>query len=212
MLHLDLPILPQTYSRRFWRFTYDAHCVTAIVNTVPSCFSAVIASTVRRHQRARSSLPRTYRDQPPPSPSAFTAENEMPAGLAEELRFGVVMLTMSMQPTDEQPEAILAVRSVSSVGGGDAGGSIVPLVELDMLCLLLHGVLHADRRWTARYLRLWLGGGAATLVLWETDREGKSQVLRASRARSAESNQHPFWFQDESRLPLKNPSRFLHER
>ena len=48
VLHLDFPILRQTHSRRFWRFTYDADRVTAIVNTIPVRLSAFIASATRR--------------------------------------------------------------------------------------------------------------------------------------------------------------------
>jgi hypothetical protein len=59
-----------------------------------------------------------------------------------------------------------------SGGGGDGGGAgwIVPLVELDLLCLLLHDALHAGPGRRARYLRVWLGGGeGGALVLWETE-------------------------------------------
>ena len=186
--HLDLPVLPHTHSRRFWPFTYEAHCVTAIVNKLPPCLSAIIVSAIRlRSSQPHGSLPRIH--QLPSSPSSLAAENSIPAGLTEELHFGVVKLSVPTQSTAENsaktPTAMLTVGSIEG-GASDAGGSIVPLVELDMLCLLLHCVFHGGRRRTARYLRVWQGGGAAAFVLWETEREGENQVrppLETARAR-----------------------------
>ena len=206
VLHLDLPILPSTLSRRFWRFTYDTHCVSAIINTVPSCLSAVIASTVRR-QQCTSSLPRIY--QPPPSLSSLAAGNGVPAGLAEEIRFGAVMLSMSTHTSEDSAEVATTVRTLGSVESGDAGGSIVPLVELDMLCLLLHAVVHAGRLRTARYLRVWLGGGAAALVLWESDRDGGNQVWLACIVLSHSGPQGLFSHLSSPFLwPIRPPSQF----
>ena len=183
--HLDLPVLPHTHSRRFWPFTYEAHCVTAIVNKLPPCLSAIIVSAIRhRSSQPHGSLPRIH--QLPSSPSSLAAENSIPAGLTEELHFGVVKLSVPTQSTAENraetPTARLTVGSIEG-GASDAGGSIVPLVELDMLCLLLHGLMHAGRRRMRRYLRLWLGCGAAALILWETEQAGRGQVRRATRTR-----------------------------
>ena len=183
MLHLDLPILPLTQSRRFWRFTYEAPRITSIFNNVPAYLSAIIVSDVQRLQ-LHNSLP-WIRMQTHGSLQPLAAENGRPAGLSEKIRFGEAILSAC---TTSMAENSAEVWTVSSVEGEDVGGSIVPLVELDMLCLLLHGLMHAGRRRMARYLRLWMGGGAAALILWETDQEGRDQVRDATRTRDEAGN------------------------
>ncbi len=56
-----------------------------------------------------------------------------------------------------------------------AGGRIVPLAPMDLLCVVLHDLVHAWRPRAALYPRLWLGAGAGAgaLALWVTDRAGK---------------------------------------
>ena len=61
-------------------------------------------------------------------------------------------------------------------GPDGKAGWIVPLAELDLLCLLLHDVLHKGRRQTARYLRVWRGGGDRALVVWETEQGGGTDL------------------------------------
>ena len=186
-LHFDVPILPKTQHRRFWHFTYEARRITALVDSIPSSLGAAIAAAVRRLQPP-GCLPRANLTSPTPPP--FFAENRDAVALAEELRFGSVRLNYSTHPLGDNganlAEAAISALNVGSVEGGDTGGNIMPLVELDMLCLLLHCVFHGGRRRTARYLRVWQGGGAAAFVLWETEREGENQVrppLETARAR-----------------------------
>ena len=205
VLHLDFPILRQTQSRRFWRFTYDADRVTAIVNTIPVRLSAFIASATRRSRTHKlegwsNHLQQPIADRSPLAQSMLTSENGTPAGLAEELHFGLATVAISTQLTADHDNSSTAatVWTVGSIQGGDTAGSIVPLVELDMLCLLIHNELHKARQQTARYLRVWLGGGAAALVLWETDRDAGGQVRRAYHSSGAASGPQFFTLKIDS--------------
>ena len=98
---------------------------------------------------------------------SFALSTREEAALLQDVAFGA--LRMALPPPTGDAAADAARRWVALRLQEAAGSRIVPLAPMDLLCVVLHDLVHARRPRAARYLRLWLGAGAGALALWETD-------------------------------------------
>jgi hypothetical protein len=197
VIEVDLPHVPTCNRSRYWQVPYEIKPMTAAFNALPPVVTLAmeLAATTAPPPGISPSAPRP----PPrlnPSFALFPCESAPPL---QDVAFGALRMAL---PPPTGGDAADAARRWVAVGVREAAaGRIVPLAPADLPCLVLHGLLHARRPRTARYLRLWLGAGAGALALWETDRTG-AEVRNPRPARPARAQTR-----HQRRPPRGAPSR-----
>jgi hypothetical protein len=173
VINIDLPNLPSSPKRRYWRMKYGIEPMLSTFDALPTVVTHAmeLASFAAHCAQSPAEIETTNPPAPCPSdPSPFALLPLDEPALLQDIDFGSLRMAL---PPPTGNDAADAARGWTALCMQEAADSrIVPLVPTDLLCLVLHDLLHARRPRAARYLRLWLGAGEGALVLWETDRTG----------------------------------------
>jgi hypothetical protein len=199
----QVPLLARTRPRKFWSFEYSVKPIANMFDSAPSVSNAVeqvlmnpvhdnTANLTTNHVRTgldNLAIPERIlgpftKDQGA-IPPVLTLQDEQGL-LAKDLTCGTVEVeltrsdlgariqtwesALSLDKSDLKPGRTVAKKDF---------GYIIPLVEVDLLCLLLFDLLHADCLNISRFLRLWAGTGGCergVLVEWCTDKKTTEEV------------------------------------
>ena len=182
-LCINIPILQITPPSKCWNFSWDTRPMAAFLDAIPPEICSVIRRVATNNilSTAESWSFRTESMDIAP-PDQRPRADDGSGWPANGVRYSLMRLSLGPSPrpasrSKGNGDSDWALKLAGMDAGPDGkAGWIVPLAELDLLCLLLHDVLCAGRRRTARYLRVWRGGGDRALVVWETERGGGTDL------------------------------------
>ena len=196
----QFPLLARTPPRRFWSFDYSIKPIANMLDSTPAVSNAVERillfpkeATLSQDDIDDFQIPDDKELEileTSGSRDKFLLQSvsiDDQGELAKDLIYGTVEVDVSRSVFEQRTqtwENALSLHSINMKSSqplfGTDLGYVIPLVELDLLCIFLFDLLHANSPKISRYLRLWSGIGGTekgVLVEWCTEKVLKDKVI-----------------------------------